>query len=111
MIPDNACCIAGNRFVYLSSMLILQSVVFFELEDFICVPSEVSGNLQGYYCRGHIAAGLDEVDGLPRHPHCFRQFLLGDVLYGSFDLYCILHTSSSLHCLFIFQIEIRNMIR
>ena len=64
MIPDNACSIAGNHFVYLSSMLILQSVVFFELEDFISMSAEVSGDLKGHDSRGHITAGLDEVYGL-----------------------------------------------
>ena len=41
-----------------------ESVVFFELENFVGVPSEVSGNLQRNDGRWHIATGLDEVDGL-----------------------------------------------
>ena len=48
-------------------MLIYESVVFFELEDFVGVPSEVSGNLQRNDGRRHIATCLDEVDGLPRY--------------------------------------------
>ena len=42
----------------------IKSVVFFEQEDFVCVFAEVSGNLQGNDSRRHVAAGLDEVDGL-----------------------------------------------
>ena len=45
-------------------MLIYESVVFFELEDFVGVPSEVFGNLQRNDGRRHIATGLDEVDRL-----------------------------------------------
>ena len=72
-----------------------ESVVFFELEDFICMLAEVSCDLQRNYGRWHIATCLNEVDGLPRYADSVRQFLLGDILYGSFDLYAILHSWSS----------------
>ena len=45
-------------------LLIYESVVFFELEDFVGVPYEVFGNLQRNDGRRHIASGLDEVDRL-----------------------------------------------
>ena len=41
-----------------------ESVVFFELEDFVGVLAEISGDLQGYDSQGHIATGLYEVYGL-----------------------------------------------
>ena len=72
-----------------------ESVVFFKLEYFICMLAEVSCDLQRNDGRGHIAAGLDEVDGLPRYADRLRQFLLGYVLDGSFDLDAILHSVTS----------------
>ena len=55
----------GEKSCLFVKLLIYESVVFFELEDFVGVSSEVSGDLQGHDSRGHIAAGLDEVDRLP----------------------------------------------
>ena len=55
----------GEKSCLFVKLLIYESVVFFELEYFICMLAEVSCDLQGDYCRWHIAAGLDEVDGLP----------------------------------------------
>ena len=102
---------AVESLVYLSSPVILRSIVIFKLEDFIGVSAKISCDLQSNDRRGHISAGLDEVDGLSRHSDSLCQFLLGDVPDGPFYLYRIFHTSSSLHCLRIFQIEMRNIIR
>ena len=87
--------IAGEKSCLSVKLLIYESVVFFKLEYFICMLAEVSGNLQRNYGRGHIAACLNEVDGLPRYADSVRQFLLGYILYGSFYLYTILHAWSS----------------
>ena len=85
----------GEKSCLFVKLLIYESVVFFELEYFICMLAEVSCDLQRNDGRGHIATCLNEVDGLPRYADSVRQFLLGDVLDGSFDLYTILHSASS----------------
>ena len=85
----------GEKSCLFVKLLIYESVVFFELEYFICMLAEVSCDLQRNDGRGHIATCLNEVDGLPRYSDSLRQFLLGNVLDGSFDLYTILHSSSS----------------
>ena len=53
-----------DKFCLFVKLLIYESVIFFELEDFVCMFAEISGDLQGYDSRRHIAAGLDEIDGL-----------------------------------------------
>ena len=85
----------GEKSCLFVKLLTYESVVFFKLEYFICMLAKVSCDLQRNDGRGHIATCLNEVDGLPRYSDSLRQFLLGDVLDGSFDLYTILHSSSS----------------
>ena len=55
---------AEDMFCLFVKLLTYESVVIFELEDFVCMFAEVSGDLQGYDSRRHIAAGLDEIDRL-----------------------------------------------
>ena len=85
----------GEKSCLFVKLLTYESVVFFKLEYLICMLAEVSCDLQRNDGRGHIATCLNEVDGLPRYADSVRQFLLGYILYGSFDLYTILHSVSS----------------
>ena len=56
---------AEDRFCLFVKLMTYESVVFFELEYFVCMFAEMSGDLKGDDCRWHITACLDEVDRLP----------------------------------------------
>lgn len=57
----------------------------FEEEDLVDASSQLVRELKGQQRRGHIQAGFDGADGLPRDADETRELLLGQVSLGARD--------------------------